>query len=97
MGLCATPDTLWMSSLYQLWRFENTLEVGQSYQGFDRLFVPQLAYTTGDLDLHDIALDGEGRPVFANTLFSCLATVSDATALPPLWPPAQARRRGAAT
>ena len=25
MGLWATPQTLWMSSLYQLWRFENAL------------------------------------------------------------------------
>ena len=43
MGLCVTPDRLWLSSLYQLWRFENALEPGQSYQGYDRLYVPQLA------------------------------------------------------
>ena len=87
MGLCATPQTFYLSSLYQLWRFENTLEAGQHYQGFDRLFVPQLAYTTGDLDIHDIALDSEGRPVFANTLFSCLATVSERYSFVPLWRP----------
>lgn len=87
MGLYATPSTLWMSSLYQLWRFENTLEPDRSYQGFDRLFVPQLAYTTGDLDIHDIALDGAGRPVFVSALFSCLATVSERYSLAPLWRP----------
>lgn len=87
MGLCATPETLWMSSLYQLWRFENTLEADRAYQGFDRLYAPRMAYTTGDLDIHDIALDGEGRPVFVNTLFSCLATVSERYSFAPLWQP----------
>ena len=40
MGLWATPQTLWMSSLYQLWRLENSLCDGQVYQGCDRLYVP---------------------------------------------------------
>jgi hypothetical protein len=26
---------------------------------------------TGDLDVHDIAVAGDGQPVFVNTLFSC--------------------------
>jgi uncharacterized protein (TIGR03032 family) len=88
MGLCITPQTFWLSSLYQLWRFENALEAGQTHQGYDRLYVPQLAYTTGDLDIHDVALDQDGRPVFVNTLFSCLATVSERYSFRPLWRPA---------
>ncbi|MEA3274763.1 MAG: TIGR03032 family protein [Pseudomonadota bacterium] len=87
MGLCATPQTLYLSSLYQLWRLENSLGRGESYQGYDRVYVPQLAYTTGDVDMHDIALDATGRPVFANTLFSCLATVSERYSFRPLWQP----------
>src|SRR6187551_266230 len=41
MGLCATADsqTLWMSSVYQLWRFENALPTGErSPDGYDRLY-----------------------------------------------------------
>ena len=30
MGLWGDGQTLWMSSLFQLWRFENTLESGQT-------------------------------------------------------------------
>jgi uncharacterized protein (TIGR03032 family) len=86
--LCITPQTFWLSSLYQLWRFENALEAGQTHQGYDRLYVPQLACTTGDLDIHDVALDQDGRPVFVNTLFSCLATVSERYSFRPLWRPA---------
>ena len=57
MGLAGDGQTLWMSSLYQLWRFENALAPGELHQGCDRLFVPQAGYTTGDIDIHDIALD----------------------------------------
>ena len=87
MGLCVGSQTLWLSSLYQFWRFENALEPGQAYQGYDRLYVPQMAYTTGDLDVHDVALDTDNRPVFVNTLFSCLATVSETYSFKPLWQP----------
>ena len=87
MGLWATPQTLWMSSLYQLWRFENALTDKQVYQGYDRLYVPQIGYTTGDLDIHDIAVDSEGKVIFVNTLFSCLATISDRHSFIPLWQP----------
>ena len=87
MGLAASPQTLWMSSLYQLWRFENALDEGQLHGGYDRLYVPRIGYTTGDLDVHDVAVDGSGRAVFVNTLFSCLATVSETHSFEVLWKP----------
>lgn len=87
MGLAASPQTLWMSSLYQLWRFENALAAGQTHEGYDRLYVPQTAYTTGDVDVHDIAVAADGRPIFVNTLFSCLATISETHSFEPLWKP----------
>lgn len=89
MGLYATEDarTLYMSSLYQLWRFEPAFGRDQSYQGYDCLYIPQVGSTTGDLDIHDIAVDAEGRPIFINTLFSCMATLSDRYNFKPLWKP----------
>ena len=90
MGLCATADarTIWMSSLYQLWRFENALPAGDvAPGGFDRLYVPQVGWTTGDMDAHDIALDADGRPVFVNTLFSCLAAPSESHSFRVVWKP----------
>ena len=87
MGLAGDGQSLWMSSLYQLWRFENALAPGELHQGCDRLFVPQAGYTTGDIDIHDIALDADRHPVFVATLFSCLATVSETHSLRPLWKP----------
>lgn len=87
MGLCADGNTLWMSSLVQLWRFENVLAPGVTHEGYDALFVPQLGYTTGDLDIHDIAVDGDGAPVFVNTLFGCLARPSVTHSFRPVWRP----------
>jgi uncharacterized protein (TIGR03032 family) len=87
MGLAGDGQSLWMSSLYQLWRFENALAPGELHQGCDRLYVPQTGYTTGDIDIHDVALDRQRRPVFAATLFSCLATVSETHSLRPIWKP----------
>ncbi len=84
-GVTAKP--LWMTSLYQLWRFENVFGPGQTHDGYDRLYVPQVGYTTGDLDIHDVGVNQEGRPVFVNTLFSCLATVSETHSFAPLWQP----------
>jgi uncharacterized protein (TIGR03032 family) len=77
-----------MTTLYQLWRFENALPPGgTSSDGFDRVFVPQVAYTTGEVDIHDLTVDRGGRLVFANTLFSCLATPSETHSFLPLWQP----------
>lgn len=87
MGLWAGDSTLYMNSLYQLWRFENVLEPGQTHNGYDRLYVPQISYVTGDLDGHDLALSDTQQVVFVNTLFSCLATVSDRNSFIPLWQP----------
>lgn len=87
MGLCATKNSLHMSTLYQIWRFENIFEPGQQQDGFDRLYLPQVGYTTGDLDIHDMAVDADGRLLFINTLFGCLATLSDTHSFKPLWHP----------
>jgi uncharacterized protein (TIGR03032 family) len=87
MGLWGDGQTLWMSSLYQLWRFENILPPGEQYNDHDRLYIPRVGYTTGDLDIHDLAVDTGGRVVFVNTRFSCLATLSEKCSFTPLWRP----------
>jgi uncharacterized protein (TIGR03032 family) len=87
LGLWGNGQTLWMSSQYQIWRFENMLLPGSLSDGYDRLYVPQVGYTTGDLDAHDISVDRSGRPVFVNTLFCCLSTISDRFSFEPLWKP----------
>lgn len=56
MGLVATPDRLYLSSKEQIWQLDNLLEPTQQHNGYDRLYLPRLAHSTGDLDIHDLAL-----------------------------------------
>ena len=89
MGLCVQGNTLWLSTLYQLWRFENALAAGQTHEGYDALYVPQMSYVTADLDIHDVAVPSAAaaRPLFVNTLFSCLAQPSLTHSFVPVWQP----------
>jgi uncharacterized protein (TIGR03032 family) len=93
MGLYAQGSSLYMSSLYQLWRFENTLQPGQVHDNYDAVYLPQVSYVTGDLDIHDIALSNSQlnndslNLIFVNTLFSCLARISQTHSFIPLWQP----------
>jgi len=86
MGVWSSSQTLWVATLYQLWRFENALQPGQLHQEYDRVYVPQLGYTTGDVDTHDIGMSKDG-PVFINTLFSCIAKPSEIYSFTPIWQP----------
>ncbi|MCB1500151.1 MAG: TIGR03032 family protein [Bauldia sp.] len=90
-GLWTDGQSLWTSGLWMLWRFENGLAPGETTAGgADRRFIPREARVTGRIDMHDIGLgvvDGERRPIFVNTLYSCLATVSDSASFRPLWHP----------
>ena len=88
MGLCLQGNSLWLSTLYQLWRFENSLLPGQVYQDYDGFYVPQMSYVTGDLDIHDVVVPaGDTKPVFVNTLFSCLSRPSATHSFVPVWHP----------
>ena len=88
MGLGTGPGgTLWMSALYQLVRFENFLEPGGTREGHDAVLVPVAAYTTGDIDIHDIEALPDGRPVFVVTRFNCLATIAERASFTPIWRP----------
>lgn len=87
MGMWTDGQTLWVASLFEIWRFENMLPPGRRHQGYDRCYAPQVGYVTGDLNVHDIAVDRRGRLIFVNTMFNCLAAVSDTHSFAPLWKP----------
>lgn len=110
MGMWASPDarTLWVSSRFQLWRFEQAPAQVVPYRqpegtpadsddeqpipqwttrGYDVAYIPRIGYTTGHVDVHDVAVDADGRVIFVNTMFGCLATVSETANFQPLWQP----------
>ncbi|MWB77479.1 TIGR03032 family protein [Pseudooceanicola sp. 216_PA32_1] len=87
MGLGTSDGTIWMSSLYQIWRMENFLDPGQQHNGYDGVFVPVTGHTTGEIDVHDMTQGPDGRPVFVATRCNCLATVDERSSFVPLWKP----------
>jgi len=101
MGLAVTPDarTLWVATLYQLWRLDDYLAPDPGHQtgiidstatrrGHDAMYVPTLAHTTGELNIHDVCIDGtNNNPTFVATLFNCIATPAIGRSFTPLWKP----------
>jgi hypothetical protein len=63
MGLHATASTLHLSTLYQIWRFENALSPGETFQGYDAVYTPRESHVTGEIDVHDIDVDVETNEV----------------------------------
>lgn len=63
------------------------LKPGEREGDYDRLFKPHLAWTTGDIDVHDLVFGEDGAPLFLNSLFSCLASVDPRQSFRALWTP----------
>jgi len=89
MGLWASPDaqTIVMSNMLQILRLEAAQDVSLTKKGVDRIYVPRVGFTTGDSDIHDVSVGSDNRPIFVNTLYSCLATVSTKYSFIPIWKP----------
>jgi uncharacterized protein (TIGR03032 family) len=87
MGLGVGQGRFWMSSIHQLWRFEDFLDQEETRDGYDALYVPVTGHTTGDLDIHDIHEDADGQPIFVATRFNCLATLAERGSFRELWRP----------
>lgn len=87
MALGVNGRQIWMTSLFQLWRFEDFLEPGQSGEGYDAVYVPVTGHTTGDVDIHDIHVADDGQPMFVVTRFNCLATLAKRGSFRPIWRP----------
>jgi len=80
-GMTLTAD-------YQIMRLENTLQPGQEInQMFDACYVPRTVHLTGQLDAHDVGVDAQGRAVFVNTRFNCLAVPSAKHSFDMIWKP----------
>ena len=88
MGIVGNAQRIYLGGLYQLWRFENVLRQNEVIHGkFDKCYVPRNAQTIGDLDIHELGIRSDGRVVFVNTKYSCLAELSQTHSFKPIWKP----------
>jgi uncharacterized protein (TIGR03032 family) len=87
MGLAYGDGALWVATHYQVLKL---VDVGgrQHLDGnYDCVFAPQVSYYAGDIDARDLAVTLDGKVLFANTLFSCVATVSETHSFKSIWMP----------
>lgn len=89
MGPAVSPDarTLYLATQVQLSRFDNQLAPDQTEGDTDAIHAPHQTWITGDIDIHDVAIGADGLPVFANTLFNCLATPAPGHSFRSVWQP----------
>ncbi|WP_338790089.1 TIGR03032 family protein [Bernardetia sp. MNP-M8] len=88
MGLhVESENSFFLSTRFLLWRFENALAERQIHKEADKVYIPRQAFTTGDLDAHDISRNKNGDIVFVNTRYNCIAQVSEKYNFKPLWTP----------
>jgi uncharacterized protein (TIGR03032 family) len=88
LGMAVHGNDLWVTADSQILKFVNVLDAGEtSSEGHDAVYVPQVAYFTGDVDAHDLAVTGDGGLVFANTLFNCIAAPSTQKSFEIVWKP----------
>ncbi|WP_291724382.1 TIGR03032 family protein [Bernardetia sp.] len=88
MGLhVESENSFYLSTRFLLWRFENALAEGQIHKEADKVYIPRQAFTTGDLDAHDISKDENGNIVFVNTRYNCIAQISEKYNFKPIWTP----------
>lgn len=88
MGVVGNAQRIYLGGLYQLWRFENVLRPNEIIHGqFDKCYVPRNAQTIGDLDIHELGIRKNGKVVFVNTKYSCLAELSQTHSFKAVWKP----------
>jgi uncharacterized protein (TIGR03032 family) len=88
MGIVGNTQRIYLGGLYQLWRFENVLRKNQIIHNvFDRCYVPRNAQTIGDLDIHELGIRKNGKVVFVNTKYSCLAELDLVHSFKAIWKP----------
>lgn len=83
IGLCAARDRLHVSTQ----NFYHKLVAVAGKRPGEICYLPRISYFTGALDIHDLRVLQDGEPVFANTRFNCLSTLSTRTNFRAIWKP----------
>jgi uncharacterized protein (TIGR03032 family) len=87
MGLARDDAGFWVATFNRIWRFG--FLPGSAAKGgkHDAYLVPQVSLMTGYVNAHDLAIAARGQPVFAASMFNCIATTNNNTSFTPVWYP----------
>lgn len=87
MAMAVSGDSLYLTTMFQVWRFTNGLDPGVLFDGWDRLYLPRESHVTGAVDAHDIHVDAKGRMLLAVTGYNCVAEADAKGSFNPIWMP----------
>lgn len=87
MGLAADRGGVWVATFNRIWRFAFLLGAKLPEGLHDVVLTPQASFMTGYVNAHDLAIGPQGQPVFAASMFNCVATTSVEASLVPIWYP----------
>lgn len=89
MGLAVRPDRIAVGTRSQVWFLNSAPELAPKLEPentYDACYLARKSHFTGEVQIHEMAWSGETL-WFANTLFSCLATLDDRHSFVPRWRP----------
>jgi uncharacterized protein (TIGR03032 family) len=90
MGMVADLNRLYLGTRNGILLFRNMPALGRRTEPKDRcdaVYVPRQKHFTGDIDIHEMALDSRGKLWAVNTRFSCLCTFDVDHSFSPRWRP----------
>ena len=87
MGLARDEAGLWVATFNRIWRFGFLTGTAAEGGKHDAYLVPQVALMTGYVNAHDLAIATRGQPVFAASMFNCIATTNNSASFTPVWYP----------
>ena len=92
MGLALTDGgaKLAIGTTSQVWEFRDVPSVARRLEPagrHDACFLPRSSHVTGNVLIHEMAYGAGGQLWFANTRFSCLATLDPESSFVPRWRP----------
>ena len=91
LGMAWDAGRLALATRHHVWRLVDAPSLAPDYLldqpgKYDALYLPRVAYFTGDVNAHDLAF-GEDGLWLVNTRFSCLAQLSEDFSFTPRWRP----------
>ena len=90
MGIAERGGRLSVGGANTVWTYYNVPAVAQKLEPpgrHDACYLPRHIHVTGDIDIHEMAYDGEGQLWLVNTRFGALCTLDREHSFVPRWRP----------
>ena len=90
MGIAADHARLTIGGANTVWEYHNMPAVAKKLEPVgkhDACYLPRRIHVTGDIDIHELAWDGNNELWLVNTRFCCLCTLDAEHSFHPRWRP----------